>query len=501
MQVTGGTISGTVSEDGQVVIYKGIPYAAPPVGDLRWKAPAPVVGWDGTRECVQYAPAAIQPEQAPFLMWTEEFIIDTSLGYDEDCLYLNVWAPVDAANAPVVLFIHGGGNTSGGASCDVYDGTEIAKKGVVYVNCNYRVGIFGFLATSELSQEDPDKVSGNYALKDLLAVLNWIKDNIASFGGDPTNVTISGQSAGCENVNTLTICPEAEGLFNNALTMSYSLVGSKRVTLAEKEAEGDAIFAGKTLEEMRAMPADEVQALSGSDLATAVASYCIDGKYVIGDYDEVLSAGKGLSVNVVTGQVTGDRLLFGSFLSGANAFAPDITEPETAADYEALAKEKLGDLAEDFLEIYPVKTDEDVAAQIAASNADYEVVTECKNADLRKQNNANDKVFVYYFSHVMPGPEAEAMGAFHTADVPYWINHFSLARADYWTDVDHEVGDAMSNYLVNLAGSGDVNGDNVEPWTPYERGSDITYMEFGDVVAEKAFDDKKNAFWKAYLEL
>jgi len=502
LEVTGGAISGALNADGDVVTYKGIPFAAPPVGDLRWRAPQPVVPWEGVRECTEYSAAAVQPEQAPFMMWTEEFIIDTSKGYSEDCLYLNVWAPADLkGGAPVVLFIHGGGNTSGGASCDVYDGEAIAKKGVVYVDCNYRVGIFGFLASTELSAEDPDKVSGNYAIKDLIAALQWIQDNIATFGGDPSNVTIAGQSAGSLNVNQLTLCPEAKGLFGNAVTMSYNLVGSHYATLAEKEAEGDAIFGGKTLEEMRALSQDEVQELSGSELASAVASYNVDGKYVIGNYDEVLVSGKGLDVNVVTGMVTGDNLMFGSFLSGASALNPAASDPTTASAYEQLAKDRLGELAEQFLACYPAATDDDVMSAIATSNEDSLIAYQIKNASERKANGKAN-VYVYQFTHVMPGPEAEAMGAFHTADVPYWINHFSEARADYWTDVDYALGDAMSDYLVNFATTGDPNGTGVPAWTEYgDAGGEFTYMELGDEVSEQTMADDRAAFWKAYLAL
>lgn len=502
LKVTGGTISGSVNADGDVIIYKGIPFAAPPVGDLRWKAPQPVEDWEGVRACTEYSAAAVQPEQAPFMMWTEEFIIDTSKGYSEDCLYLNVWAPADLkGDAPVVVFIHGGGNTSGGASCDVYDGEAIAKKGIVYVDLNYRVGIFGFLASSELSAESADGVSGNYAIQDQLAALRWVQDNIATFGGDPTNVTITGQSAGSQNVNQLTICPEAEGLFNNALTMSYNLVGSQYVTLAEKEAEGDAIFGDKTLAEMRELSQDEVQALSGSDLASAVASYNIDGKFIIGNYDEVLTSGKGLPTNVITGMVTGDSMLFGSFLSGASALNPAATDPTTVEEYEKMAKDKLGKLADAFLAAYPVASDDEVAGAIALSNFDANIAQQIKNAQERKANS-DANVFVYQFTHVMPGPEAEAMGAFHTADVPYWINHFSEARADYWTDVDYALGNTMSDYLVNFATTGDPNGSGVPAWTAYEAGADgITYMELGDEVAERTMDDDKASFWKSYLEL
>lgn len=192
------------------------------------------------------------------------------------------------------------------------------------MDINYRVGIFGFLASTKLSAEDPDGVSGNYALKDQIAALTWIKDNITTFGGDSTKVTIAGQSAGSQNVNQLTICPKTEGLFGNAVTMSYNLAGSQYAALADKEAEGDAIFGGRSLEEMRALSSEEVQALSGSDLASAVASYNVDGKFVIGNYDEVLTSGKGLNVNVMSDYLvnfakTGD--VNGSTVPAGNAYA------------------------------------------------------------------------------------------------------------------------------------------------------------------------------------
>ena len=494
--VTGGAVSGMTNADGDVLIYKGIPYAAPPVGELRWRSPQPVESWDGVRACTEYSAAAVQPEQAPFLMWTEEFIIDTSKGYSEDCLYLNVWTPADAENAPVILYIHGGGNTSGGASCDVYDGEQIAKKGVVYVTINYRVGIFGFLASTELSAESADHVSGNYAIQDQIAALRWVQDNIAAFGGDPKRVTIAGQSAGSLNVNMLTVCPEAAGLFQNAVTMSYNAIDAEFSTLAEKEAEGDAIFAGRSLEEMRALSQDDVQALSGSDLASSVATYNIDGKYVIGNYRDTLLTGQGNDVNVISGMVTGDTGLFGSFLSGASMLAGG-TEPATAEEYRQLAQEKLGDLAELFLTAYPAETDKDVAAVLDSSNLDHAVVLQVCNAKARAENGSA-KTYLYMFTHEMPGNDPVSRGAFHTADVPYWINHFSQARADLWTDVDYNLGDLMSDYLVNFATNGDPNGALLPLWVPSGDQAAYSYMELSNPVSERTLDEAKTAFWDSW---
>ena len=481
LPVTGGSISGSVNAAGTVRIYKGIPYAAPPVGERRWAAPQSVENWDGVRECTQYSAAAVQPEQSPFMVWTEEFIIDTSLGYSEDCLYLNVWAPVGAENAPVVVFIHGGGNTSGGASCDVYDGEEIARKGIVYVTVNYRVGIFGFLAHPELSAE-AGGVSGNYALQDLIAALGWVRDNIATFGGDPDRVTISGQSAGSLNVNMLTVCPEAAGLFQNAVTMSYNPVTMTLPTLAEKEAEGEAVFAGRSLAEMRALSADEIQALNGE----CAASYNIDGKFVTGNYADTLRAGRGNDVNVLTGMVAEDSMLFGSFLSG------DIA---TAEDYAQAARDQLGARADAYLAAYPAETDADVPQALIDSTRDNMTAQQICNARARAANGSAE-TYVYLFTHEMPGVDETSRGAFHTADVPYWINHFSAARAALWTDADYAVGSEMSDFLVNFAASGDPNGETVPTWTPYDGG--FHYMELGGTIAEQTMDSAQSAFWRSW---
>ena len=492
-EVTGGLISGTVNEDGSVLIYKGIPYAAPPVGDLRWKSPQPVKPWEGVKECIQYSAAAVQGEQKPFGMWTEEFIIDTSLGYSEDCLYLNVWAPKDAENAPVIMYIHGGGNNSGGASCDVYDGEEIAKKGVVYVSINYRVGIFGFLACTELSAENEDHISGNYAIQDQIAALKWIQENIAALGGDPSNVTVAGQSAGSMNTSMLAVCPEAAGLFKNVVTMSYNPIDSSFVTLHEKEAEGDSVFDGMTLEEMRALSQDEVQALS----AKVKAEYNIDNKYVIGNVLDTLRAKRGNDVNIITGNVTGDTTLFGSFFG---KFSSRNKAPETVAEYKALVASKTGSLADLFLAAYPAESGEDVARILNESSLDNSVALQIANAKAHA-GNGDAKAYVYMFTHGMPGTNPNSTGAFHTADVPYWFNHFSAARADLWTDTDYMVGDIMSDFLVNLAVKGDPNGDSVPVWSAYDSSTkNFCYMEIGDVVEEKTFSDEKTDFWSAYYE-
>ena len=221
IRIESGLISGVKDTKSEVISFKGIPFAAPPVGDLRWKAPQPVKDWIGVKECKMFSASAMQATPMPFSMWTAEFIAP-SKPLSEDCLYLNVWtgAKSSSEKLPVIVFIHGGAFTSGSGSVPVYDGTAMAQKGVIFVTINYRVGIFGFFAHPELSQESASKTSGNYGLLDQIEALKWVRKNIAAFGGDPDRVAIAGQSAGAFSVNYLVASPLAKGLFQRAIAES-----------------------------------------------------------------------------------------------------------------------------------------------------------------------------------------------------------------------------------------------------------------------------------------
>src|SRR4051812_28036667 len=211
--VDSGLVEGTPGADAAITVFKGIPYAAPPVGDLRWRSPQPVVPWTDVRKADRFGNNAMQTPPAPHMWWTEEFIPHSELASSEDCLTLNVWTDKSSSNGkrPVLVFIHGGGFRSGAGSCAVYDGEALAEKGLVVVTINYRLGIFGFLAHPALTVESPDHASGNYAILDMIAALRWVRRNIAAFGGDPDNVTIQGQSAGSSAVHLLTTSPLAKG--------------------------------------------------------------------------------------------------------------------------------------------------------------------------------------------------------------------------------------------------------------------------------------------------
>lgn len=488
IKVDGGKITGTLSSDSEVAIYKGIPYAAPPIGNLRWKAPQPVVSWTGVKKCKEFGASDIQSPQAPFMMWSEEFIIDTSKKYSEDCLTLNVWSKTksETNKRPVVVFIHGGGFTSGGSSCDVYDGEALAKKDVVFVSINYRVGIFGFLAHPKLSAESKDGVSGNYGILDQVEALKWVKKNISKFGGDPGNVTIVGQSAGSASVDILTMSPKAKGLFKNAVSMSFNLIQPKLNTMANMEKAASKVFKGKTLKDMRNMSTDELLNVA-KEYSSAP---CVDGK-VIPDYQlNLLKEGTANEVNVMTGMVTGDTLLFTTL-----PVAP-FTSTIKKAELISLIKTTFGKYAEQCLALYPVDTEE-AMSQCNEINRDGNMALQAYLAKARALNSKK-ATYIYQFSHTMPGENSAMYGAFHTADVPYFFNHFSSSRKSYWTQTDYDLGDKMSSYLVNFAKTGNPNGENLETWNAYD--GNISFLDLGDKISTTTFSKEKEKLWQDYLK-
>ena len=280
-KVTGGVVRGSVDDAG-VMSFKGVPYAASTYGENRWRAPQPVQKWSGIKDATQYGPITVQnplPAGASFGPWTPEYL-DTGMNLDnglmsEDSLRLNVWTTQRPnAGKPVVVYIHGGANNSGSGGNEVYTGEEIAQKGVVYVTINYRVGIFGFLAYKDSNGKE---VTGNFAYMDMIAALRWVRDNIRAFGGDPANVTVAGQSAGSQDIQTLIASPAAAGLFERAVTMSFNSIDQPVATLAQAQADAATAFGEYTLDQLRAMTSQQVQALTAVYNPSAGV---IDGKII-----------------------------------------------------------------------------------------------------------------------------------------------------------------------------------------------------------------------------
>ncbi|MCX6195012.1 MAG: carboxylesterase family protein, partial [Cytophagales bacterium] len=309
IKTTKGSVAGLFNAKTKVQKFLGIPFAKPPVGDLRWKAPAPMESWTGIKAAKVFGPSPMQTKPAPFAFWSSEFLIPES-PISEDCLYLNVWAPrSNKAKKAVLVYIYGGGFRSGGAACPIYDGENMAQKDIIFVSINYRVGILGFLAHPELSAEAPYGASGNYALLDMIAGLKWVKENIAAFGGDPNQVTIAGQSAGAFAVNFLCASPLAKGLFQGAIAESGAsmLPSPLRPAITKAQAENNGQewatkLGAKSLADLRALSAEAIQKAGGN------ASPYSDGYVLPFAMPDIYAKGLQNDVPILVGWNSEDRL-------------------------------------------------------------------------------------------------------------------------------------------------------------------------------------------------
>jgi para-nitrobenzyl esterase len=455
--VEGGQVTGTpaVQWTPGVRLFRGIPYAAPPVGDLRWRAPQPVVPWQGVKRADHFSPACLQlPTSTEGNAWREGHV-----PVSEDCLYLNVWTPARSTSdkLPVLVWIHGGGNTRGAASENQYDGAYLAKKGVVFVSFNYRMNVFGFMAHPELTRESGHRSSGNYALLDQIAALRWVQSQVARFGGDPANVTLFGHSAGASNVVSLLASQLAKGLFHRALVMSGSSL-AVRTTLAEAEQAGLAFaetLGATSLGALRAKPAQEVLKAPAPRMGIVV-----DGWVLPRDVYSVFAAGGQSRVPLVVGTVADDA-------AGAGT-------PPTAAAAQASARSTYGDRADRYLKFYPATTDAEAAASAHAFRTNSALANARLLARLHSQT-AQSPVYWYYFTHVSPLPEgvewggrpASSWGAYHGSELVYVFNAFPLQDWQ-WRPVDLKLGDTMSSMWVNFARTGSPNGTGLPQWPVFD---------------------------------
>ena len=452
-----GTISGFQTEKG-INVYKGIPFAAPPVGDLRWKAPQPVKSWEGVKPCTDWGPSPMQGPPRPFMFWSQEFLIPEK-PISEDCLYLNVWTGVRNGDKhrPVLVYIYGGGFRSGGSGCPIYDGEAMAQKGVVFVSINYRVGTFGFLAHPELSEEAEYGSSGNYALLDMIAALKWVQENIQAFGGDPQNVTIAGQSAGAFAVSNLTTSPLAKGLFHQAIAQSGgSFVSSPlRPRLRFEEAEQQGLeYAQNTLKcnsltELRAKPADEILQAQGG-LMTPI----VDGYVLPNPNAESYREQKHHDVPLLLGWNADDKIMW---------------QAAPVATFKSNIQAEFGDLANEVHLHYPITTEEQaVQSQFDLGRDQIFGVQAYVWAKLQDQFSSSP-VYVYNFNRQIPfhSPETN-FGAFHSGEIVYAYNNLhTLDRP--WDPIDQQIADNMSSYWVNFAKTGNPNGEGLAKWEAFSR--------------------------------
>ncbi|GLU45442.1 carboxylesterase/lipase family protein [Allomuricauda sp. NBRC 101325] len=465
-------------ENNDVRIFKGIPFAQPPIGELRWKAPQPVASWGGVKECVDFGPSPIQNTPQPFYSWTEEFIAKPE-PLSEDCLYLNVWTPAKNKNEklPVFVWIYGGGFSSGSANCDIYDGQDMAEQGVVFVSFNYRVGVFGFMAHPELSAESGHYASGNYGLMDQLQALKWVKNNIEAFGGDPNNVTIAGQSAGSFSVNAHIASPLANGYFQKAIAQSGGILSGRLMqNLEDAEQQGETFMqlAGvKNLAELRNLSADSVLKLGNQPNAGRF-GVVSEGYFLPKDLAAHFESGKQNQVPILTGWVTGD----GSFLT-----PPNVTQES----FNQLGQDRFANRFETFQSLFKAKSNEEAhKEQEKLALLDFAGVPAHKLAQFNSK-----KTWIYEFQHVPTDkPDFPNYGAFHTSEVPFALHTLDQWKRP-WTTQERAFEDQMSSYWVNFAKSGDPNGKGLPNWKPYNaKKGEILILEVESIKMETKYSDE-----------
>jgi len=484
LRIASGRIAGQVR--GGVRVYKGIPFAAPPVGTLRWKPPQPVKPWTGVRNCTEFGSWCPQPKP----------ILGHELGpMSEDCLYLNVWTPARSPDdrLAVMVWIHGGGCTTGSGAASISDGEALARQGVVVVTINYRLGPFGFLAHPLLSQESEHGVSGNYGLLDQIAALKWVQQNIAAFGGDPDRVTIFGESAGALSVCRLMVSPLARGLFHRAIAESGGAHGrnrhlrEKRNGLEPMEKVGERIAralgcdrAKDPLSALRAKSADEVLAAAhpsqglfgkGNRFGPVV-----DGWALPEDADRVFDAGDQANV---------------PFLTGANANEGSVFVNQLpirgSVGYRLLVRKLAGDRAPEVLRLFPL-TDGDVQAALDKLVTVSFFLTESRYL-VRAMERAGCPAYLYYFTRVPAISRNDRRGAFHGLEVPYVFASFRNLLG-FPLPTEQPLSDIMSAYWVQFAKTGDPNRPGLPHWPSYDPKTDLC-LELGDKVIVRTAPDKE----------
>jgi len=468
-----GKVQGEAS--GDLSVFKGIPYARPPTGSWRWKPPQPASVWKGMRDARTFGPACFQPRSRSGSIYANE------LGaLSEDCLSLNIWAPAEARKAPVFVWIHGGSLTTGSSSEAMYDGAKLAARGIVVVSINYRLGVLGYLAHPELSAESGQRVSGNYGLLDQIAALRWINRNISAFGGDASNVTIAGESAGALSVMYLLAAPDARGLFSKAIAQSAYLISTpelreSRFGDAPAEASGAALgekLGARGIAGLRAMDAAAITEAAGQ--AGFLPFGTVDGHILPRQLVDVFDRGEQAKVPILAGFNSGE-------IRSLRFLAP--LAPADAASYIALIRARYGELADAFLALYPPA---DLAESVLTATRDAMYGWTAERL-VAKQTASGAPSFLYYFDHGYPAAEASGLHAFHASEIPY-VFGTSDKTPPRWpaiplTPVETRLADAMASYWVSFARDGVPSAAQQPEWRPY--GTDRSYMAFEDVPVPK----------------
>jgi para-nitrobenzyl esterase len=454
VQTSSGKVAGNI--ENKIEVFKGIPFAAPPVGALRWKAPQPVIAWKDVKTCTAFSASPMQAVPKPFMVWSKEYLIPGT-PISEDCLYLNVWTASSKSKTkkPVFVYIYGGGFQSGGTACPIYDGVETAKKDVVFVSINYRVGVFAFLAHPELTKEAPYHSSGNYGLLDMIAGLKWVNENIAAFGGDPNQVTIGGQSAGAFAVNFLCASPLAKGLFKGAIAESGGsiLASSLRPSLKLADAEKIGI---KFANDLHCSDINALRNKSSEEIFKAIGglkSPIEDGYFLPTSIMDIYQNGKQNDVPLLMGWNQED------IVAGP---------PVSAANYIAQINKQYGEKATQLLTVYPATNDAIAAKSQKELSRDQTFAIQEFVWSATQLKYGKSPVYIYNFNRQLPGyTAATEYGAFHTAEVAFAYDNLKFVERPF-TAVDHQLATRMSTYWANFIKSGNPNGKNLPTWNKYE---------------------------------
>ena len=481
VRIDQGLVSGVSGATPDMRVFKGIPYAAPPIGPLRWRAPQPVKKWEGVRKVDQFGSRCMQPSPPAGVNRTAAPMPSMS----EDCLYLNVWTEATSATErrPVIVWSHGGAFTIGDGSR--YDGEALAHKGAVVITHNYRLGAFGFFSHPELTVESGRKASGNYGLMDLFAVMRWVRQNIAAFGGDPNQVTLMGQSAGGRLIRAALASFQGKGLFQRAISQSAPVRIERMLTLTEAEKVGQeeaSKVGANSLAELRAKSAEEIQRLT-----TPGGRPVIDGWYVTEDVSVTIAEGRQNRVDLLIGSNKDEGTFVSLFPHSAFFGLGNVS----AQQFAQSARQRFGSKASAFLEVYPAGSDEQAKESQLAAVRD-EAAWNARDWALA-QAKAGGRAYLYYFVHEPPVlPGRPNWRATHGAEISYAFNIPSSA----WTEVDHALADAMSSYWVNFAKTGNPNGPGLPVWPAIQKAAPEQAMILGPKIeAGQMLDSRRVALF------
>ena len=500
-----GVVKGMV-EKTDVSVFKGIPFGAPPIGDLRWKEPQPVQNWQGTLEATQFGNNGMQYGVFGDMAFR-------SKGMGEDCLYLNVWTPSTTKKGlPVLVYFYGGGFVAGDGSEARYDGESMAAKGIVAVTVNYRLGVFGFMAHPELTKESPHHASGNYGLLDQAAALRWVQKNIAAFGGDPKRVTIAGESAGSVSVSAQMATPLSKNLIAGAIGESGSMLGTLRaVPLADAEKNGvefGTTIGAKTLADLRAIPADQLLEAS-KKYGVFRFPMTVDGYFLPKSPYEIYQAGEQAHVPLLAGwnsEEMGYRSLMGK-------------ETLTKENYEKAVQKLYGDRSAEVLKLYNVSKDEDVE-QVATDLAGDRFIgfSTWKWTDIQSKTGQKP-VYRYMFSRARPAMVASmgnatpglaggvvkntnankapqtppAKGAVHSAEIEYAMGNLSRNTVYNWSADDYKVSTIMQDYFANFIKTGNPNGSGLPNWPALSNTNPVQFINI-DVNTRQATEQNRERY-------